>query len=109
MDAFGLFSSGVFSGYTIIWAGGDVESAANGAFLIVTSFYCEFLAAEYAFNGIAVIKNGAHASVVAMRQNSTKTVFDKISIAYSGSTVTIDAGDGGSDPDVEGWCGFIIA
>lgn len=109
MDAFGLFSSGLFYGYTIIWAGGDIESTANGTFLIVTSIYCEFRAAEYAFNGIAVIKNGAHASVAAMRQNSTETVFDKISIAYSGSTVTIDAGSGSSYPDVEGWCGFIIA
>lgn len=105
MDAFGLFSSGLFSGYSIIWAGGNVESAANGAFLIVTSIY--YVGSPYSctFNGIAVIKNGASATVGGIGGHSEYTItVSDISIEYSGSAVTIDTGNSNG-----GWCGFIIA
>ena len=105
MDAFGLFSSCLFSGYSIIWAGGNVKSAANGAFLIVTSIYCNNTTHQYIFNGIAVIKNGASATVGVMGGRGDTITPSGLSIAYSGSTVTIDIGGG---PD-GGWCGFIIA
>ena len=105
MDAFGLFSSGLFSGYSIIWAGGNVKSAANGAFLIVTSIYNNNTTSQYSFNGIAVMKNGASATVGCIAERSNTLTPSGLSIAYSGSTVTIDTGGGSGG----GWCGFIIA
>lgn len=105
MDAFGLFSSGLFSGYSIIWAGGNVKSAANGAFLIVTSIYNNNTRYQYIFNGIAVIKNGASATVGCMGWHSDTATPSGLSITYSGLIVTIDTGGGPGG----GWCGFIIA
>ena len=105
MDAFGLFSSGLFSGYSIIWAGGNVKSAVNGAFLIVTSVYRYLGTTDYVFNGIAVIGNGTQAKVGAIGGNGTDPLdVGGISISYSGSSISIDIGNTGG-----GWCGFIIA
>ena len=116
MDALGLFSSGLFSGYTIIWAGGgyiespstDSSTVADGAFLIITSAYCQVSSGKSAsLIGIIIIKNGSTAwgSGIGLDGSNMNGIgFD--SITYRGTKVSLNAASSAAHLK---WSGFIIA
>lgn len=101
MDALGLFSSGLFSGYSIIWAGGgahDTTTTANGAYLIITS--AVDANTRCALIGIIVIKNGTSAVGGCIGTSGNSIAVSSIGFSYSGDTVNTQA---------KGWSGIIIA
>lgn len=116
MDALGLFSSGLFSGYTIIWAGGGTinmgkfVSAANGSFLIITSGYGNSnsggTSKSLVMFGFMIIANGKSAycgGIGYSNDNSPGFESGFIGVKYSGSNISC------IDNDSMSFSGFIIA
>ena len=101
MDALGLFSSGLFSGYTIIWAGGGhitestSTSVVNGSFLIITSAVLKYLGNTVALIGNVVVKNNSTAyggGIGSERSGGSSYTFE-IGFKYEGSSVSTTTKD----------------
>lgn len=111
MDALGLLSSGIFSGYTIIWAGGAYIqmgksfSAANGSFLIVTTAIGG-QSFDVVMSGFMIIANGKSAYFGGFGYDagpSSGVSTSTVGIIYSGSTIKC------TDNDSVRFSGFIIS
>lgn len=96
MDALGLFSSGLFSGYSIIWAGGgDLSlggslSAANGSFLIIASAIGGSVS-SIIMSGFMIIANGKSAYYGGFGYYGDTSLgygTGTVGITYSGSTIS---------------------
>lgn len=97
MDALGLFSSGLFSGYTIIWAGGGhiagsaSTSVVNGSFLIITSAVLGSTKGDVTLIGNVVVKNNSTAyggGIGRSSGNGESICALEIGFKYEGSSVT---------------------
>ena len=112
MDALGLFSSGLFSGYTIIWAGGgringsESTSVANGSFLIITSAILESADGDATLIGNVVVKNNSTAYGGGIGYSGESIYASQIGFKYEGSSVTNASSNSTTHLS---WSGIIIA
>lgn len=99
MDALGLFSSGLFSGYTIIWAGGgqivasESTSVVNGSFLIITSAELSTNQGDTTLIGNVVVQNNSTAYGGGIGYNEKGIYSTAIGFKYEGSSVASTLGD----------------